>query len=82
MNPVKSFRRGLTRIRDFRWDMYAQPMRETRLELQEMRLELQIVYFAIHVPFGGGLKVNLPMLTMIRPLSPPDPEPGTPQDAD
>ncbi|BBY36456.1 hypothetical protein MMAN_05900 [Mycobacterium mantenii] len=57
--------RGLARLRDFRWDMYAQPLRE-------MRLEMQIVYFAIHVPFGSGVTLNLPLLTMIKPLPSPD----------
>ncbi len=52
--------------------MYAQPMRETRLELQDMRLELQIVYFAIRMPIGDGLRLNLPVLTMIRPMKSPD----------
>lgn len=52
--------RRLARLRDFRWDMYAQPLRE-------VRLEVEIVYVAIHVPFGGGKTLNLPVLTMIKP---------------
>ncbi|ORA12893.1 hypothetical protein [Mycobacterium arosiense] len=55
--------RGLARLRDFRWDLYAQPLRETRLEMQ-------IVYFAIRMPFAGT--VRLPLLTMIKPLPSPD----------
>lgn len=56
--------RGLARLRDFRWDMYAQPLRE-------VRLEVEIVYVAIHVPFGGGKAINLPVLTMIKPAPVP-----------
>lgn len=57
--------RRLARLRDFRWDVYAQPLRETRLEMQ-------IVYFAIHLPFASGVTVHLPLLTMIKPLPSPD----------
>lgn len=53
--------RGLARLRDFRWDMYAQPLRETRLEMD-------IVYFAVHVPFASGVTLRVPLLTMIKPL--------------
>ncbi|OMC16300.1 hypothetical protein [Mycobacterium colombiense] len=53
--------RGLARLRDFRWDMYAQPLRE-------LRLEMQIVYFAIHLPFASGVTLHVPLLTMIKPL--------------
>jgi hypothetical protein len=45
--------------------MYAQPLRETRLEMQ-------IVYFAIHLPFATGVTLHFPLLTMIKPLSSPD----------
>jgi hypothetical protein len=41
--------------------LYAQPLRETRLEMQ-------IVYFAVHVPFAGGVTMRVPLLTMIKPL--------------
>ena len=56
---------GLARLRDFRWDFYAQPMRE-------LRLELQIVYLALHMPFSGGHTLNIPVLTMIKPMPSPD----------
>jgi hypothetical protein len=45
--------------------MHAQPLRETRLEMQ-------IVYFAIRLPFASGVTVHLPLLTMIKPLPSPD----------
>jgi hypothetical protein len=32
---------------------------------------MQIVYFAIHMPVRGGVTVNLPLLTMIKPMSSP-----------
>ena len=57
--------RGLARLRDLRWDLYAQPLRETRLEMQ-------IVYFAVHVPFAGGVTMRVPLLTMIKPLPSPE----------
>jgi hypothetical protein len=61
---VNGLERGLARLRDFRWDLYAQPLRETRLEMR-------IVYFAVPVPFRSGVTVNLPLLTMIKPMSSP-----------
>ena len=78
MNGVEPIERGLARLRDFRWDMYAQPMRE-------MRLEMQIVYFAIHMPFGRGVTLNIPVLTMIKPISSsavePEPAPSAQEKA-
>ena len=61
MNGVEQ---GLARLRDFRWDLYAQPLRETRLEMR-------VVYFEIPVPFRSGVTVKLPLLTMIKPMSSP-----------
>jgi hypothetical protein len=55
----------LARLRDIRRDLYAQPLRETRLEMQ-------IVYFAVHVPFAGGVTMRVPLLTMIKPLPSPE----------
>jgi hypothetical protein len=49
--------------------LYAQPLRE-------LRLEMQIVYFAVHLPFASGVTLNLPLLTMIKPLPSPDGEPA------
>ncbi|WP_324738437.1 hypothetical protein P6281_16570 [Mycobacterium sp. 5-140-3-2] len=57
--------RGLARLRDFRWDMYAQPLRETRLEMD-------IVYFAVRLPFASGVTLRVPLLTMIKPLPSPE----------
>ncbi|MFA1705324.1 hypothetical protein ACDT10_20705 [Mycobacterium intracellulare] len=54
--------RGLARLRDFRWDMYAQPLREARLEMD-------IVYFAVRLPFASGVTLRVPLLTMIKPLA-------------
>jgi hypothetical protein len=33
VNGVDPIERGLARLRDFRWDMHAQPLREMRLEI-------------------------------------------------
>lgn len=41
-----------------------------------MRLEIDIVYFAVPVPFTGGRKLNVPLLTMIKPLRPSPDEPA------
>lgn len=68
MEPIE---RGLARLRDFRWELNAQPLRE-------MRLEMRIVYVAVSVPFTGGRKLNVPLLTMIKPLPP---SPGEPAEA-
>jgi hypothetical protein len=34
--------------------------------LREMRLELQIVFFAIKTPLGEGTTVRIPALVMLR----------------
>ena len=54
----------MARLRDFRWDLYAQPLRETRLEMR-------IVYFEIPMPLRSGITVKLPLLTMIQPMPSP-----------
>jgi hypothetical protein len=71
VNGVDPIERGLARLRDFRWDMHAQPLRE-------MRLEIAIVYFALRVPFSGGKRLSVPLLTKIKPLPP---SPGGPAEA-
>jgi hypothetical protein len=53
--------RGLARLRDMRFDLYAQPMRQ-------VSLELQIVFFAIHLPVAGGVTLRVPMITVIKPM--------------
>lgn len=63
MSGVEPIGRGLARLRDFRWELHAQPVRE-------LRLELQIVYFSVPVPFSGGTKLNVPFLTTIKRLPP------------
>lgn len=63
MNGVEPIERGLARLRDFRWELNAQPLRE-------MRLEMRIVYLPVPVPFTGGRKLNVPLLTTIKPLPP------------
>lgn len=60
MEPIE---RGLARVRDFRWDLHAQPLRE-------MRLEIDIVYFTVPVPFTGGMRLSVPFLTMIKRMPP------------
>lgn len=62
VHGVEAIGRGLARLRDLRWDIYSQPMRETRLEMQ-------IVFFAFQMPFGTGVTLNVPVLTMIKPMS-------------
>ncbi|OBG59690.1 MULTISPECIES: hypothetical protein [unclassified Mycobacterium] len=63
MNGVEPIERGLARLRDFRWDLNAQPLRE-------LRLEVDIVYFTVPVPFSGGRKLSVPFLTMIKRVPP------------
>jgi hypothetical protein len=56
---VGSIGRGLTRLRETRLDLQTQPLRE-------MRLEMQIVFFAIKTPIAGGRTLKIPALMMIR----------------
>ncbi|CQD22430.1 hypothetical protein BN000_05605 [Mycobacterium europaeum] len=63
MSGVEPIERGLARLRDFRWDIHAQPLRE-------MRLEIDIVYFTVPVPFTGGRGLSVPFLTMIKRMPP------------
>jgi hypothetical protein len=37
-----------------------------------MRLAMQIVYFANHMPFASGVTLHVPLLTMIEPVPSPD----------
>jgi hypothetical protein len=37
--------------------------------MRELRLEMQIVFFSFHLPFGSGATLNVPVLTMIKPVS-------------
>jgi hypothetical protein len=68
---VNGVARRLARLRDFRWDLYAQPLRETRLEMR-------IVHFAVQMPFACGLTLRVPWLTTIKLL----PSPEQPSQAD
>jgi hypothetical protein len=56
---VGSIGRSLTRLRETRLDLQTQPLRE-------MRLEMQIVFFAIKTPLAGGRTLKIPALMMIR----------------
>jgi hypothetical protein len=56
---VGSIERGLTRLRQTRFDLQTQPLRE-------MRLEMQIVFFAIKTPLAGGRTLKIPALMMLR----------------
>jgi hypothetical protein len=56
---VGSIGRGLTRLRETRFDLKTQPLRE-------VRLEMQIVFFAIKTPLAGGRTLKIPALMMLR----------------
>lgn len=56
---VGSIGRSLTRLRETRLDLQTTPLRE-------MRLEMQIVFFAIKTPIAGGRTLKIPALMMIR----------------
>jgi hypothetical protein len=56
---VQSIGRGLARLRETRWDLQTQPLRE-------MRLEMQIVFFAIKTPIAGNRTLRIPALMMIK----------------
>ncbi|OBA61108.1 hypothetical protein A5647_11925 [Mycobacterium sp. 1100029.7] len=53
--------RGLARLRDMRFDLYAQPMRQ-------VSLELKIVFFSIHLPVAGGKTLRVPMIATVGPM--------------
>jgi hypothetical protein len=53
--------RGLARLRDMRFDLYAQPMRQ-------VSLELKIVFVAIHLPIAGGKTLRVPMIATVGPM--------------
>jgi hypothetical protein len=61
--------RGLARLREMRFDLYAQPMRQ-------VSLELKIVFFSIHVPIAGGKTLRVPMIATVGPM------PGKPAQTD
>jgi hypothetical protein len=56
---VGSIGRSITRLRETRLDLQTQPLRE-------MRLEMQIVFFAIKTPISGGRTLRIPALVMLR----------------
>ncbi|HEY0229059.1 MAG TPA: hypothetical protein VGC05_22265 [Mycobacterium sp.] len=56
---VGSIGRSITRLRETRLDLQTQPLRE-------MRLEMQIVFFAIKTPIAGGRTLRIPTLVMLR----------------
>jgi hypothetical protein len=60
--------RGLARLREMRFDLYAQPMRQ-------VSLELKIVFFSVHVPIAGGKTLRVPMIATVGPM--PDKSPET-----
>jgi hypothetical protein len=62
---VGSIGRSLTRLRETRFDLKTQPLRE-------MRLEMQIVFFAIKTPLAGGRTLKIPALVMLRRLGSSD----------
>lgn len=53
--------RGLARLREMRFDLYAQPMRQ-------VSLELKIVFFSVHVPIAGGKTLRVPMIATVGPM--------------
>ncbi|WP_144208188.1 hypothetical protein [Mycobacterium tilburgii] len=58
---MSQFERGLARLRDMRFDLYAQPMRQ-------VSLELKIVFFSVHLPIAGGKTLRVPMIATIGPM--------------
>jgi hypothetical protein len=63
--------RSLARLRDMRFDLYAQPMRQ-------VSLELKIVFFSIHLPIAGGKTLRVPMIATVGPM----PDKSAPTDHD
>lgn len=53
--------RGLARLREMRFDLYEQPMRQ-------VSLELKIVFFSVHLPIAGGKTLKIPMIATVGPM--------------
>ncbi|BBY23926.1 hypothetical protein [Mycobacterium stomatepiae] len=53
--------RGLARLRDMRFDLYEQPLRQ-------VSVELKIVFVAIHLPIAGGKTLKIPMIATVGPM--------------
>ena len=60
--------RSLARLRDMRFDLYAQPMRQ-------VSLELKIVFFSVHLPIAGGKTLKIPMVATVGPMPDKSPDP-------
>jgi hypothetical protein len=62
--------RGLDRLKQLTLErleqmgVEAQPLKEMRLEVG---IDVQIVYYDVHVPFAGGLNLRIPVLTTVMP---------------
>lgn len=68
---MNRFGRGLAWIRDMRFDLYEQPLRQ-------VSLELKIVFVAVHLPIVGGKTLRIPMFATVGPM----PDKSTGPDAD
>jgi hypothetical protein len=65
MNLVESIERSLDRLTAMR-------IPEMRLEMQtqrlgQMPLEMEVVFFAIHMPIASGALLRIPVLAMLMP---------------
>jgi hypothetical protein len=63
--------RGLARLREMRFDLYEQPLRQ-------VSLELKIVFFSVHLPIAGGRTLKIPMIATVGPM----PDKSTDTDTD
>jgi hypothetical protein len=61
---VEQVERGLARLGNLGVGVQTQPLRQMRIQVG---LDLQIVYFTIRMPIGGGVKLRVPVMTTITP---------------
>ncbi|WP_231990008.1 hypothetical protein [Mycobacterium sp. 852002-51971_SCH5477799-a] len=62
---AESFQQGIgARLRGMGIGAQGEPLKELRLQLG---LDMQIVYFTVHLPVAGGISLRLPVMATFKP---------------
>lgn len=65
LDPAESFQRGIgARLRSMGLGVQTEPLKEMRLQ---MGLDMQVVYFTVHMPVAGGVTLRLPVMATFMP---------------
>ncbi len=64
IDPAGVVGRSLARLRKVGLSVQTEPLREMRVE---MGLDMQVVYFALRMPFAGGATLRIPLIAAITP---------------